>query len=162
MEMKAAVTRGIGEPFQIEDVELAAPKDDEILVKIAACGVCHTDEAAQTNAIPVPLPAVLGHEGCGVVQAVGKNVREFQPGDKVGMSFGFCGTCRNCRSGQASTKTDFVHIHPPAAKLRLYRMRIDSSSFVSTKASNVLPPGATLMTEWPCTGTTSFMNARPA
>ena len=70
--------------------------------------------------------------------------------------------CRNCRSGQASAKTDFVHIHPPAAKLRLYRMRIDSSSFVSTKASNVLPPGATLMTEWPCTGTTSFMNARPA
>ncbi len=111
MEMKAAVTWGIGEAFQIEDVELAAPKDDEILVKIAACGVCHTDEAAQTNAIPVPLPAVLGHEGCGVVQAVGKNVREFKPGDKVGMSFGFCGTCRNCRSGHQHARENFNAIN---------------------------------------------------
>ena len=89
MKMKAAVTWGVGRPFQLEDVELAAPRDDEILVKIAACGVCHTDEAAKTQAIPVPLPAVLGHEGCGVVEAVGRNVREFKPGDRVGMSFGF-------------------------------------------------------------------------
>lgn len=110
-EMKAAVTWGVGEPFQIEDVELAAPKDDEILVKIAACGVCHTDEAAQTNAIPVPLPAVLGHEGCGVVQAVGKNVREFRPGDRVAMSFGFCGTCRNCRSGHQHACENFNAIN---------------------------------------------------
>ena len=111
MKMKAAVTWGVGEPFSIEEVELAAPNDDEILVKIAACGVCHTDEAAKTQAIPVPLPAVLGHEGCGVVEAVGRNVREFKPGDKVGMSFGFCGTCRNCRSGHQHACENFNAIN---------------------------------------------------
>jgi aryl-alcohol dehydrogenase len=111
MKMKAAVTWGVGEPFSIEEVDLAAPKDDEILVKIAACGVCHTDEAAKTQAIPVPLPAVLGHEGCGVVEAVGRNVREFKVGDKVGMSFGFCGTCRNCRSGHQHACENFNAIN---------------------------------------------------
>ena len=58
MKIKAAVTYSTGAPFVIEEVELAAPKADEILVKIVACGVCHTDEAAQFQAIPVPLPAV--------------------------------------------------------------------------------------------------------
>ena len=56
----------------------------KILVKIVACGVCHTDEAAQYQAIPVPLPAVLGHEGAGIVEAVGSAVKEFKVGDKVG------------------------------------------------------------------------------
>ena len=111
MKMKAAVTWGVGEPFSIEEVELAAPNDDEILVKIAACGVCHTDEAAKTQAIPVPLPAVLGHEGCGEVVEVGRNVREFRVGDKVGMSFGFCGTCRNCRSGHQHACENFNAIN---------------------------------------------------
>ena len=111
MKMKAAVTWGVGEPFSIEEVELAAPNDDEILVKIAACGVCHTDEAAKTQAIPVPLPAVLGHEGCGEVVEVGRNVREFKVGDKVGMSFGFCGTCRNCRSGHQHACENFNAIN---------------------------------------------------
>ena len=111
MKMKAAVTWGVGEPFSIEEVELAAPNDDEILVKIAACGVCHTDEAAKTQAIPVPLPAVLGHEGCGEVVEIGRNVREFRVGDKVGMSFGFCGTCRNCRSGHQHACENFNAIN---------------------------------------------------
>ena len=111
MKMKAAVTWGVGEPFSIEEVELAAPNDDEILVKIAACGVCHTDEAAKSQAIPVPLPAVLGHEGCGEVVEVGRNVREFKVGDKVGMSFGFCGTCRNCRSGHQHACENFNAIN---------------------------------------------------
>lgn len=111
MKMKAAVTWGVGEPFQIEEVELADPKDDEILVKIAACGVCHTDEAAKAQVIPVPLPAVLGHEGCGVVEAVGKNVREFAPGDRVGISFGFCGECRNCRTAHQHACENFNAIN---------------------------------------------------
>lgn len=99
MRMKAAVTHAKGAPFVIEEVELAAPKADEILVKITACGVCHTDAAVQHQFIPTPLPAVLGHEGCGIVEAVGSAVTEFKPGDKVGISFGFCGKCANCRSG---------------------------------------------------------------
>ena len=111
MKMTAAVTWGVNEPFSLEEVDLAAPKDDEILVKIVACGVCHTDEAAKTQAIPVPLPAVLGHEGSGIVQAVGKNVREFQPGDRVGISFGFCGQCRNCRSAHQHACENFNAIN---------------------------------------------------
>ena len=71
MKIKAAVIHAPGAPFQIEEVELAAPQKHEILVKITACGVCHTDDAARQQVIPVPLPAVLGHEGCGVVEAVG-------------------------------------------------------------------------------------------
>jgi aryl-alcohol dehydrogenase len=111
MKTTAAVTWGVNEPFCLEEVELAEPKDDEILVKIAACGVCHTDEAAKTQAIPVPLPAVLGHEGSGIVQSVGKNVREFRPGDRVGVSFGFCGECRNCRSGHQHACENFNAIN---------------------------------------------------
>lgn len=111
MKIKAAVTWGVGAPFTMEEVELAAPKDDEILVKIAACGVCHTDEAAQTQAIPVPLPAVLGHEGSGIVEAVGRNVKEFKPGDAVAMSFGFCGTCDNCRSAHQHACENFNAIN---------------------------------------------------
>ena len=111
MKMKAAVTWGVGEPFVMEEVELAAPRDDEILVKIAACGVCHTDEAAKIQAIPVPLPAVLGHEGCGTVVEVGRSVKEFKPGDKVGMSFGFCGHCHNCLSAHQHACENFNAIN---------------------------------------------------
>ena len=60
MKIKAAVTYGSGEPFRIEEVELAPPQKHELLVKITACGVCHTDDAARNQFIPVPLPAVLG------------------------------------------------------------------------------------------------------
>lgn len=111
MKIKAAVTWGVGEDFKLEEVELAPPKDDEILVKIAACGVCHTDEAAKTQAIPVPLPAVLGHEGCGTVVEVGRSVKEFKPGDKVGMSFGFCGHCDNCLNAHQHACENFNAIN---------------------------------------------------
>lgn len=111
MRIKAAVTYGKGEPFKIEEVELAPPKDNEILVKIVACGVCHTDEAAQFQVIPVPLPAVLGHEGCGVVEQTGKNVTQFKVGDKVGISFGFCGECTNCMTAHQHACENFNAIN---------------------------------------------------
>lgn len=100
MKSKAAIVREAGQPFHIEEVELSAPKADELLVKIVACGVCHTDEVAQQQFIPVPLPAVLGHEGCGIVEQVGNQVTEFQPGDHVGISFGFCGECDHCLAAE--------------------------------------------------------------
>lgn len=111
MKIKAAVTYETGAPFVIEEVELAAPKADEILVKIVACGVCHTDEAAQYQAIPVPLPAVLGHEGSGIVEAVGSAVKEFKVGDKVGISFGFCGKCHNCLTAHQHACENFNAIN---------------------------------------------------
>ncbi|MCD8240946.1 MAG: NAD(P)-dependent alcohol dehydrogenase [Lachnospiraceae bacterium] len=111
MKIKAAVTHSAGAPFVIEEVELAPPQKHEILVKITACGVCHTDEAVQNQFIPVPLPAVLGHEGCGVVEAVGPEVTEFQVGDKVGISFGYCGSCENCMTAHPNACEHFNEIN---------------------------------------------------
>ncbi len=117
MRIKAAVTMSKGAPFDIQEVELDKPKSHEILVRIVACGVCHTDEAVQQQFIPVPLPAVLGHEGAGIVEEVGSEVTEFEVGDKVGISFGFDGTCKNCRSGHPAAcinlnKINFGGIQP--------------------------------------------------
>ena len=89
MRIKAAVTHAKGEPFVIQDVELDEPQSGEILVRIVASGICHTDEAVQHQFIPTPLPAVLGHEGAGIVEKVGEGVTEFKKGDRVGISFAF-------------------------------------------------------------------------
>ena len=91
MKITAAVVREKGQPFQFEELELQDPREGEVMVKIAASGVCYTDEVAQQQMIPVPLPAVLGHEGCGIVEKVGPGVTEFEPGDHVVFSFGSCG-----------------------------------------------------------------------
>lgn len=117
MKIKAAVTHKKGAPFQMEEVELAAPKFGEILVRIVACGICHTDEAVQHQFIPVPLPAVLGHEGAGIVESVGIGVEEFKVGDKVGISFASCGVCPNCRKARpfvckSLNKINFGGIQP--------------------------------------------------
>lgn len=100
MRIQAAVTYEKGAPFKIEEVELDAPKFGEILVRIVASGICHTDEAVQHQFIPTPLPAVLGHEGAGIVEKVGPGVTEFVPGDRVGISYGFCNSCVNCRKAR--------------------------------------------------------------
>ncbi|GLB29106.1 alcohol dehydrogenase [Lacrimispora amygdalina] len=100
MKIKAALVKEAGQPFSIEEVELAAPKADEVLVKIVASGVCHTDEVAQMQIIPVPLPAVFGHEGCGIIEEVGNHVTDFKKGDHVSFSFGYCGKCENCMSAK--------------------------------------------------------------
>lgn len=96
MKIKAAVCRAVGAPLSIEELELDAPKNDEVLVKVVACGVCHTDMAMRDQAYPVPHPIVLGHEGAGIVEAVGKDVTMFKPGDAVLMSFDHCGHCPAC------------------------------------------------------------------
>ena len=100
MKIQAAMIENQGEAFHIEEIDLEEPKEGEVLVKVAACGVCHTDEVARQQIIPVPLPAVFGHEGCGTVVSVGPGVTEFKPGDKVGFSYGYCGTCEACRTGR--------------------------------------------------------------
>ena len=98
MQVTAAVTHEKGK-LSIEPVELAAPKASEILVKIVAAGVCHTDTAGIEQIIPVTLPAIFGHEGVGIVQEVGVGVDTLKPGDKVILSFPSCGTCSFCTSG---------------------------------------------------------------
>ena len=87
MKIKAAVVRQRAALFQIEDVELDDPREDEVLVRISGCGLCHTDLAARDQLTPAPLPIVLGHEGSGVVEKVGARVRKVEPGDHVVLSF---------------------------------------------------------------------------
>lgn len=100
MQIQAAVIEEKDQEFQIVDMELGDPGIGEVLVRVAACGVCHTDEIARRQLVPVPLPAVFGHEGCGVIEKVGPGVEGFQVGDRVGFSFSYCGTCEACRTGR--------------------------------------------------------------
>src|SRR5262245_17458109 len=74
----------------------------EVLVRLVSSGVCHTDLAVRDQLDPVPLPAVLGHEGAGVIEAVGADVTAVRPGDAVVMSFASCSHCRMCDSGRPS------------------------------------------------------------
>jgi aryl-alcohol dehydrogenase len=96
-----AVVREQGGPFLLEQVELAGPRDDEVLVEIVAAGMCHTDLLVR-DARPESLPAVLGHEGAGTVREVGAGVRDVRPGDPVVLSFPSCGGCRRCRAGRSA------------------------------------------------------------
>lgn len=99
MQVKAAITRGAGQAFEIATLELEPPRPDEVRVRIAAVGVCHTDLVARDGGMPMAFPAVFGHEGAGVVDAVGEGVTKVKPGDRVGITFRSCGTCARCKSG---------------------------------------------------------------
>jgi aryl-alcohol dehydrogenase len=96
VQIRAAVTRCADRPPVIETLQLDAPRADEVLVQIVASGVCHTDLFAPRM---YPLPAVLGHEGAGVVVSVGAAVRKVRAGDRVAMTFGSCGRCALCAQG---------------------------------------------------------------
>ncbi|WP_380162044.1 NAD(P)-dependent alcohol dehydrogenase [Kineococcus sp. R86509] len=96
----AAVAREHGQPLSIEQVELDTVRPDEVRVRLVATGVCHTDAIVRDGAYPTPLPAVLGHEGAGVVEAVGEMVPDIAVGDHVILSAAYCGTCKRCRAGQ--------------------------------------------------------------
>lgn len=95
----AAVLAANHEPFVLQEVEVDTPRRDEVLVRVVATGLCHTDLSVREGVIPAPLPGVLGHEGAGVVEAVGDDVTDIAVGDHVVMSFAFCGKCRQCRTG---------------------------------------------------------------
>lgn len=97
--IKAAIVRETGGTMAIEDVTIGLPADDEVLVRVVATGICHTDMSVRDQLLPMPLPAVLGHEGAGVVEAVGSAVTNVAPGDHVVMSYAYCGHCDVCHSG---------------------------------------------------------------
>lgn len=102
MSITAAVTESKGAPFTLQEVELGELRPDEVLVEVAAAGICHTDLICRDQWYPVPLPAVLGHEGAGVITQVGAAVTAVVPGDRVAMSFHSCGACPTCRTGRPS------------------------------------------------------------
>jgi aryl-alcohol dehydrogenase len=96
----AAVARTLKAPLTVEQLELDDPRDDEVRVRLVASGVCHTDAIVRDGVYPTPLPAVLGHEGAGVVEAVGPQVRWVVPGDHVIMSAAYCRHCPQCTAGR--------------------------------------------------------------
>jgi len=101
MQVKAAVMREVHAPLAIEDVELAEPGPDEVLIKTVACGVCHSDLHAVHGAILTPRPVVMGHEPAGVVLAAGVQVRNVAVGDHViACTSLFCGSCAQCVQGR--------------------------------------------------------------
>lgn len=95
MQITAAISRQGAAAPALEPVELEAPRPGEILVRIHAVGICHTDLHAHEGRLS-PLPIALGHEGAGVVEALGEGVQGFAPGDHVLLSGSSCGKCRNC------------------------------------------------------------------
>jgi len=98
---KAVLCREHNKPVVVEEISVDGPKRGEVLVRLGACGVCHSDLSAITGTIALPLPLVLGHEGAGVVEEVGEGVSEFGRGDHVIFSFIYmCGKCRFCVSGR--------------------------------------------------------------
>ena len=83
MQTSAWVCNNPQDPFQLESLTIDSPRADEVLVEIGACGICHMDIAGKSV---LPVPCVLGHEGAGIVRAIGSRVRNVQPGQRVIMS----------------------------------------------------------------------------
>lgn len=105
---QAAVVEGPGAPFTVQDVELGDPQPTEIQVRMTAVGICHTDLTIGAGHIPFPLPGVLGHEGTGVVEAVGSAVTRVVPGDTVVLTFTSCGHCPSCASAHPAYCTTWI------------------------------------------------------
>ncbi len=107
VKAKAALVRKIGGPFTLESVDVAAPREHEVRVKMVAVGMCHTDLVAR-DGFPIPMPIVLGHEGAGVVESVGSKVKSIKAGDHVVLSFNSCAACPSCGDQQPAYCYNFL------------------------------------------------------
>ncbi|MTE22674.1 NAD(P)-dependent alcohol dehydrogenase [Microbacterium sp. ZXX196] len=111
MKVTAAVATAPEQPLDIRELELDDPRPLEVQVRLVASGVCHTDAIVRDQWYPVPLPAVLGHEGAGVVEKVGAGVTSVAPGDKVVLAPASCGTCTQCIGGHPAYCTKFYELN---------------------------------------------------
>ena len=130
MQITAAVVREKFSPFVIDTVELDDPRPDEVLVRVVASGICQTDLHGRDGYFQTPFPAVFGHEGGGVVEAVGSAVTTLKPGDHVIMAFPFCGTCPNCRMHMPAQCVDSM-------KLKADGTRADGSTLIKKNGAPV-------------------------
>lgn len=109
MKIQAAILEGVGQPFILDELDLAEPGPGELLVRMAASGVCHSDWHLVTGATKHPFPLVPGHEGAGIVMDVGPEVKRLQPGDHVVMNWApDCGYCFYCQHGQTNLCETFT------------------------------------------------------
>jgi aryl-alcohol dehydrogenase len=113
MNIRAAVVWKRSGPFRIEEIELEEPRDDEVLVRVVSSGICRTDLEARDGHLPniATPPSVFGHEGAGVVEMVGKQIKRVQPGDHVVLGWCSCGECASCRSGNDPYCIDFAALN---------------------------------------------------
>jgi aryl-alcohol dehydrogenase len=100
MQVRALVVAEKDAAFEEQEIDLADPGRDEVLVRIVASGVCHTDAITRAGDMPMPFPSVLGHEGSGIVEALGDGVTTVAVGDRVIIGWPWCGECKNCLDGQ--------------------------------------------------------------
>lgn len=110
MKIKTATVTHAGDPLKIVVAQLDDPKVNEVLVKISATGVCHTDAVGRDGGT-TPFPVALGHEGAGIVEKVGSGVQTVKPGDHVVLSFSYCGHCANCLAGHPGMCTHFNELN---------------------------------------------------
>jgi aryl-alcohol dehydrogenase len=113
MKMKAVVSHEPGKPFEIQEVDLEEPRSNEVLVRITGAGLCHTDVFFKAL---IPMPAVFGHEGSGIVEKVGDSVTEVKPGDPVVISYKSCGKCKKCLAGEPFYCLNFNLINASGAR----------------------------------------------
>lgn len=116
MKTLAAVLNEPAGPFAVEMIEIAAPEAGEVRVAIKAVGICHTDLVVGSGALGSAFPAVLGHEGAGIVEAVGDGVTSVKPGDKVLLSFNSCGHCPRCASSDPAYCFEFFPLNMLCAR----------------------------------------------
>lgn len=107
----AAVSWRQGQGFDIVEIDVDAPVGTEVLVQVDAVGICHADIAAAAGDFPVALPAVLGHEGAGIVVEVGDAVTDLMPGDRVVLSYDSCGRCAACQAGAPTRCLDYMELN---------------------------------------------------
>jgi S-(hydroxymethyl)glutathione dehydrogenase/alcohol dehydrogenase len=124
--MKAAVLYEPNAPLKVERVTLDEPQANEVLVKLVATGVCHSDLHFMKGEMPVPMPVVPGHEGAGIVEKAGPGVTTLQPGDHVVMMVSFsCGKCRYCIEGKPTMCVENLPIQSmatlPGGGIRLHK-----------------------------------------
>lgn len=110
MKVRAAVAWEAGAPLSIEEVDLDEPRADEILVRVEAVGVCHTDDKARHGKLPVVFPVILGHEGSGTVERAGAAVTRVRPGDRVLFTPDCCGRCPTCLAGRTPYCDDVIAV----------------------------------------------------
>jgi S-(hydroxymethyl)glutathione dehydrogenase/alcohol dehydrogenase len=163
--MKAAVLNAVGAPLVIEDIPVPAPRDGEVLLKVAACGVCHTDLHVIKGEVGFPLPCVLGHEVSGVIEAVGRGVTHVRPGERVVGTFIMpCGFCRFCVQGRDDLCETFFGLNrlkgalydgetrlarPDGSPLAMYSMA-GLAEYAVTPATSVFPLPASVPLEDAC------------
>jgi aryl-alcohol dehydrogenase len=130
VEIKAAVAREQGGQLSVETLTLENPRDQEILVRVVATGVCHTDLVVLAGHLPTPFPVVLGHEGAGVVEQVGSGITKVKPGDHVVMTYNSCGVCPSC----SDNATSYCHEFFPR---NFFAVRADGTSTLSQNGTLV-------------------------